>query len=299
MTRFIHKLLTAGALLLGLSALSSPAVAGNIWLTGHDADLHCAFGSQCNHFGAAVDFARQDAPNPTLPVLALTNNVAGDFVPAFANAASQARNTVEGAGNPFNVTILDPTTVAFAATSLDVASFSAIVIASYVDCGGCDLLDSGIDAIAARSAEITSFFNDGGGLVYFAGSGRATSTTAAGNGYYDTVPVNAAGAIVSPPFTISAIGAAAPFLLTDSDANCCATHNSFSPDIDPLLLILETDSAGIPETLAAGSVTIGEDGFEDGGGGGNGAAVPEPGTLTLLGLGLLGMGLTRRRRRRG
>ena len=40
----MKKLLAA----IGLAAASSttPSFAGNIWLTGHDAVLHCAFGGQ-------------------------------------------------------------------------------------------------------------------------------------------------------------------------------------------------------------------------------------------------------------
>lgn len=296
MTRLIHRLIGAGLTLLGLSIMSSPALAGNIWLTGHDADFHCSGGAQCNHFGAAVDFARQDAPDQTLPVLALTNNTTGDFLSAFGQATAQARNTVEGAGNPFNVTIMDPTSAAFAATALNVTNFSAIVISSHTTCGGCDLTDAGIDAIAARAAEITDFFNDGGGLVYFAGASRATSPTAAGNGYYDTVPISATGVAVTSPFDVLPVGEAAPFLLDDTlDGNCCATHNSFStPPAGSPLLVLEIDATGIPETMAAGDVTIGDGGFEGGGDG----EVPEPSIVFLFSLGLMGIGLTQQRRRR-
>jgi hypothetical protein len=85
---------------------------------------------------------------------------------------------------------------------------------------------------------------------------------------------------VSPPFTLTAAGQAAPFGLIEgsgsaSDDNCCATHNSFSlPGAGSPLIVLETDSAGFAETLAGGSLTITTGGF--------GGGIPEPATYLLM-----------------
>jgi hypothetical protein len=230
--------------LLGFTSFN--AEAGNLWLTGHDMDFHCSGGSGCNTFGIALDFVRQSAPTKTLPILVLDEG--GQVAASAAQAGSMARNTVEGAGNPFPLTVVDPTTAAFGTTVINTANFSAVVIASDSTCGGCDNSVASITAINARTAELQAFFTAGGGILYNSGaSNRAT--------YYASVPIPATGAAVSPPFVVTPAGAALGMLL--ADANCCATHNSFSlPGPGSPLVVAETDSAGLAETLfvSAGSI---------------------------------------------
>lgn len=242
------------------------AQAGNLWLTGHDADFHCdgSGGSQCNYFGIAANFVRQSAPTKTLPILVLDS---GSEVANSLNATeAKARNTVEGAGAAFPFTVVDPTSPAFATTPINVANFSAIIIASDSSCGGCDNDAADIAAINARTSEIQAFFTAGGGLLYLAGaSNRAT--------YYASVPIPTTGVAVSAPFTVQPPGAALG--LTTSDVNCCATHNSFSlPPAGSALVVAETDSAGFAETLIATGASICTGGIC--GAGGEVALLPVP-----------------------
>ena len=270
---------------LAAAATTTPSFAGNIWLTGHDADLHCSFGGQqCNHFGTALDFARQGATNKALPLLFLDSGT--ELGTASANAFSKAKNSVEGAGNAFNFLVVDPTSAGFA--SLAFNAFSAIVVASDSSCGGCDNDAADIAAINARTSDIASFFNAGGGLVYFAGAGNFAS-------YYDSVPVGATAVAVTSPFTLTAAGLGVGLSNVLNDANCCATHNSFAlPGSGSALQVAETDAAGVAETLFASGAVITDGGIvTDSGGGGS---VPEPASLGLLGLGALALGFTRRRK---
>jgi hypothetical protein len=241
MTRAFRALTQFGGVvaftLLGFTSFN--AEAGNLWLTGHDMDFHCSGGAGCNTFGIAVDFVRQSAPTKTLPILVLDEG--GQVAASAAQAGSMARNTVEGAGNPFPLTVVDPTTAAFGTTVISTANFSAVVIASDSTCGGCDNSVASITAINARTAELQAFFTAGGGILY--NSGAANRAT-----YYASVPIPATGAAVSPPFTVTPAGAALGML--DVDANCCATHNSFSlPGPGSPLVVAETDSASLAETL--------------------------------------------------
>jgi IPTL-CTERM motif len=237
---------SAGAC-FALVFLALPAQAGNLWLTGHDADFHCSGGNQCNHMGVAANFVRQGAPTKTLPILVLDSGT--QVATALSNPTARARNAVEGAGNPFPITVVDPSTPAFATTPLTVANWSAIIIASDSSCGGCDNDVADIAAINARTAEIQAFFNAGGGLFYLSGAAnRAT--------YYASVPIPATGAAVSPPFTLTTVGTSLGLIAPD-DTNCCATHNSFSlPPPGSPLQVAELDSAGLAETLVATGASV-------------------------------------------
>jgi hypothetical protein len=259
-----------------LCLASFDANAGNLWLTGHDMDFHCTGGAGCNTFGIALNFVRQGAPTKTKPILVLDEGT--QVATAAAQAATTARNTVEGAGVAFPLTVVNPTSPAFATTVISTANFSAVVIASDSTCGGCDNTVASITAINARSAELQAFFSAGGGILYNAGaSNRAT--------YYASVPIPATGVAVSPPFTIQPPGATLGMLV--ADANCCATHNSFAiPSPGSQLIVAETDSAGSAETLFVNGGSI-CGGTICGAGGATAAAVPtlsEWGQLILAGL---------------
>jgi len=233
--------------LFAFGFLAGAAQAGNLWLTGHDADFHCTGGQQCNHVGVALDFGRQAAPVRTLPILVLDSG--SQVATAAAMAAARARNTVEGAGNPFPLVVVDPSTPAFTALVLTTANYSAIAIASDDTCGGCDNNAADIAAINARTSEIQAFFNAGGGLVYFAGANRRDT-------YYLSVPIPPGAVAVSPPFTLTPEGLALG-LDPATDTNCCATHNSFTlPAPGGALRVAETDGAGFAETLFAVDASI-------------------------------------------
>ena len=279
----------------GSLLFASPASAGNIWLTGHDADFHCTGGQQCNHFGIALDFVRQAAPDKTKPILVLDEGT--EVTSAAGQTLAKAKNTVEGAGNPFSLTVVKPSSAAFASLALTTSAFSAIVIASDENCGGCDNTPASIAAINARTAAITLFFNSGGGLAYFAG--------AEDPGYYGSVPIPATAIAVSAPFTLTADGVAIGLIGGSggtSDTNCCPTHNSFAlPGAGSPLKVAETDSKGFAETLFAGNVSIGGGGFVPPPTGDGASvppptgAVPEPATIGLFMTGLGGLFLLRRK----
>ena len=280
--------------LVGLTgaAVSLSAQAGNLWLTGHDADFHCnGGGSQCSYFGIAANFVRQSAPTRTLPILVLDSG--GQVAASLNGAIAQSKNTVEGVGNPYPFTVVDPTAPAFVTTPINVATWSAIIIASDSTCGGCDNDLADIAAINARTTEIQSFFSAGGGLLYLAGAdNRAT--------YYASVPIPATGVAVSAPFTVQPPGAALG--LTSADVNCCATHNSFSlPPPGSALVVAETDSAGFAETLIATAASVCPGGICSGPGG-SAAEIPtvsEWGMIaTIMLLATFGwLGIRRRRPR--
>jgi hypothetical protein len=284
--RLVRLLGVVALPVLGFVAVD--AQAGNLWLTGHDAELHCdgTGGAQCNYFGIAANFVRQGAPTKTLPVLVLDS---GTQVQNSLNSnEAKAKNTVEGAGSAIPFTVVDPSSAAFPTTPLSVANWSAIIIASDSTCGGCDNDTADIAAINARTAELQAFFSAGGGLLYLAGAGnRAT--------YYASVPIPATGVAVAAPFTVQPAGAALG--LTSADVNCCATHNSFAlPAPGSALVVAETDSAGAAETLIVSGGSI------CGGaicGGGAGVAVPTLSDWALVTMGalllLVGAAFLRRR----
>ncbi len=253
---------------------STNMFAGNIWLTGHDYDFHCQWqsGAQCASFGTAASFAAAGAPDPSKPILIVdnTNGVSGS-----PTGEAEFSATHQG------LTFVGMTSSAFTGATLSVSDYSAIVFASFNTCGGCDLNSTDVSNINSRTADIQSFFNAGGGLVYLAGA-TALST------YYASVPVSATAVPVTAPFSYNAAGEAAIGVTLTDNPNCCATHNSFDlPGAGSALVVLETDAAGHAETLAAKGAEIS---------GGGITSVPEPGSMMLLGSGLIGLAGTIRRK---
>lgn len=283
------------ATLVCFAAFASAAFAGNFWATGHDQDFHCAEGTSdsCAYYKITTAFVRGTS---TLPVLILDRDNSSSGGPSSTNTASSPYEAVaalnlaysddaspapSASSPPYVVedpqgiqdTIINGTPPSgispasrWATTPLVDGSgnprWSAIIIASDTNCGGCDLnntdgthLDS--DAINLRTSEIQSFFNGGGGLFYQAGATNAFNADGVSGKdvYYASVPLPVGGQPVSAPFTVTPDGAALG--VTDAMVNCCATHNSFTlPGADSVLKVAETDSTGLAESLfvAGGSV---------------------------------------------
>jgi hypothetical protein len=233
------------ALALAVTASSAGASTGaNFVATGHDMDLHCAFGStdECEYLKIVVDKVRAGS---TLPILAI-------------DQGSEVKTALEAIGftGAGEVVTVDPAEAAtFAATPfVDGAGhplYSAIITASDATCGGCDDTPEGEANINARAADFASFFNAGGGILALAGADEFET-------YYDFVPLKVAATAVEPPFTVTSDGATLG--INEEMANCCATHNSFAIPPAPFV-VLENDSAGQAETIAALGVAIGEGGF--------------------------------------
>jgi hypothetical protein len=248
MRRLITQILFAA--LFAAAVAPAPAFAGRLIVTGHDADLHCTGGQQCHFMKVAVDYVRNGAPNPSKPVLVLDRGTL---------KAVAALDATFGAGVVPRA-VVDPRT-GFAGAALDTSTYSAIIVASDLTCGGCDLNDFGAtpdsDAINARAADIAKFFNAGGGIFAMAGASHGDGNPATGpDTYYSFVPITVGGLAVSAPFTLTSAGRALGF--TDGsggssdDINCCATHNSFTlPPAGGALEVAETDSKGSAETLFA------------------------------------------------
>ena len=262
------------------------AQAGGLWLRGHDADLHCSGGSQCHFIRVAVSYVRAGAPDPTKPVLVLDRG---------SLQFGTALDSAFGAGVVPRV-VMDPRSAQFRSAPLTTSRYSAILVASDTTCGGCDLNDfdssPDSDAINARKAAISSFFNAGGGVYANSGGSRGDGDPVIPDVYYSFVPAPLGGQVVQPPFCLTSVGIAAGFedqtcpdasrrSGTNSDINCCATHNSFQdPPAGSALRVAERD-LGLDGVVSAddGAETLIADGRISGGGvveGASGCAGPRP-----------------------
>ena len=249
---------------------ASPASAGRLLITGHDADLHCAGGAGCNYVRVAVKYVRGGAPQPDKPVLIL-------------DRGARQMVTALDAAFPTRVPrrVMDPRSTEFARAPLTTDRYSAMVVASDTTCGGCDLNEASSApdsrAINARKGDIADFFNAGGGIYANAGGLRGDGDPTVPDVYYDFLPLPAGGEPVTGPFCLTPIGAQLGFedqfcpsagrrRGDTNDINCCPTHNSFKrPGRDSAFQIAEIDVAGdgvispddVPETLIAEGVATG------------------------------------------
>jgi hypothetical protein len=234
-----------------LFSFASPADAGRLIVTGHDADLHCSAGQpQCHFVKVAVNYVRGGAPNPNKPVLVLDRG------------SNKMASALDGAFGPGVVprTVVDPRS-GLAGVALTTSNYSAILVASDTTCGGCDLNDftgtPDSDAINARAGDIAAFFNSGGGIYVNSGAQHGDGDPATGpDTYYSFLPIPVGGVAVASPFSLTAAGRSLGITDgtggTSNDINCCATHNSFTlPPAGSALEVAETDSKGFAETLFA------------------------------------------------
>lgn len=273
-------LTTVSAFLMATAVL--PARAGNIALTGHDDDFHCAGGSgtpaACSQLGAMVSFARSGS---TLPVLTF-------------DAGTELTSGLTSLGVSF-VNVNPNTAASVTASLFDNTKYSAFIVASDSSCGGCDNSPGGEANIAAQSAAIEAFLNGGGGVVGLAGADSS--------GYYSFVPqaATSVGGAPSTGYSQTSVGASFGINAVNGDP----THNLFwdpgTHGESAFYQVAEVNSFGngtIPGPNAAATL-ICDACTTSGGvitGGGGGSTVPEPSTYALLAAGLFGLGVFSKRR---
>ncbi len=257
----------------------SPALAGNIILTGHDNDFHWRFdsGQAAATMASELNFVRSGSTDAALPVL--TFDAGSELTGLLSNLGVSFVNVDPSAAGNVTASLFDPT------------KYSAFVVASATSCGGCDNSPTDIANIATQSAAIASFFNAGGGIIGLAGANDPNA--------YAYVPDSATNAGGNPPssgYVSTAQGTALGILATNGDT----THNFFNEPgtggLSSAYVVTERlgdPNTGTPETIAVFDGTIGGGGITTGGG----TPVPEPGTLSLIGAGLLGLSLLRHRRK--
>jgi hypothetical protein len=278
-------MVAAAALFVG-----TPAMAGPIFLTGHDPDFHAqdSVGAQ-NLLRSGLNFVTggtfdDGASTKFLWVESRIPTPSGHRI---------GENGLGAIGLTLGTNYDRVNAAEFATANL--SNYTAIAIASGF--GGL-LTRAELDALIARSDDIANYVNAGGGLLALAecfpcGANLLGGATAPD--LFGFLPVDVSAIAPSPPFTVTAEGAAAPFNLTNGDVND-PTHNSFG--LIGGLTPLDRDQGNQATTLA-GNVRI------DGGGFCGTpdtppcpTSVPAPAGIMLVASGLLGLGGLSWRRRR-
>jgi hypothetical protein len=266
----LRRLRIAGVGLLAavVCGLGVPARAGGIFVTGHDPDFHAFVGA--NTVGAqhiiqrALVFATNDNIGNILLVTDLHNPGSGYSDPRLGMTAAGITYDVADDGTAGG-SVKDLHTVNF-------SNYSAIVVAS--DFGGW-LRQSELDILIARSSQLMSYLNAGGGLVAFAESGPPLPglITHGAFGYLPFLVTSAQKNQSEVGNTLTPFGLSLG--LTDSDINGNASHNVFTATGG--MNVVDNDSQG--QILSLGFY----------GQIGPGGVVPEPSTLGMALVGAIGV----------
>jgi PEP-CTERM motif len=278
----ISNALACIAVLATLLVGAVRAEAGAIFLTGHDPDFHAVLGGNTTGARAinttAIEYIMDPLFNPygSLPFIFVESNLP----PPGGHTFGEAGIVVSGYTTGVDYVNHDALTLNTALNGLGTL-YGGIVVAS--DFGG-DLRQAELDILNARSADIISFLNSGGGLYAMAESNNGAGLTP-GGGHFGFLPfiVTSTGFDQSEVgITVTAFGASLG--LTNADVNGNASHNIFTGTGG--MQVVDRDQFGNILTLATRSVIDN---------GGVVSTVPEPATLLLLGSGLAGMVHRRRR----
>ena len=256
------------------------AEAGAIFLTGHDPDFHGFLGGELvgarNINNRAISFIMDPVFNPfsALPFLFVESSIA----PPGGHTLGENGIIASGYAPVVDYIKADATTLNTALNGLGTL-YGGIVVAS--DFGGV-LTQAELNILNARSADIITFLNAGGGLYAMAESNGGAHLTP-GGGHYGFLPF----IVSSTAFDAAEVAnVVTPFGLTlglvNSDVNGNFSHNYFSSTGGMNPVDLFNGDPTRPLSLAfRGPITD--------------TGVPEPASLLLLALGL-GAGAYRRRR---
>jgi hypothetical protein len=209
----------------------APAMAGSVFLSGHDSDFHASYGGT-NAIGAqhinqrAISFILDPAFNPYAAsgirmFLWVESNIPVPVGHIRGKAGIVASGYVEGVDfEHHDASTLD------AELSLLGAKYAAIVVAS--DFGG-TLTQAELDILNARSADIARFINAGGGLYALAESNSDLSAQLTPNGgHFGFLPFVVSEASVDQLETgFGMMPCGASLGLTDADVNGNFSHNYF------------------------------------------------------------------------
>jgi hypothetical protein len=156
------------SLALGAIALSAmPLSAGSIFVTGHDPDFHAQSGNTTEAqdiIDNALTFARDGSDLPILLLESNTsNNSLGDHLDSEVGLEDSGYTANAASGGNHYVKV---NAAQFATVNLSL--YSALFVPS--DHGG-SLTGNDLQAFDARSADILTYLNAGGGLVALAEDG--------------------------------------------------------------------------------------------------------------------------------